>query len=361
MSQKNETAVLVLALLITAGLVGGGFWWFTRKAGIDLGGLTASKPDNPSPGIDNTNNTLPPPASPGESNGENFASVQNVPSGLFNYGGSTSWAPIRLAINPVIQAARPEFRLRYVEPTSGSPSFGHGIRMLLDGRLAFAQSSRPLLDQEYNQAQQRGFGLKQIPIVIDGLAIAVNPNLDIPGITIDQLKSIYTGKITNWKQLGGPDLTIQPYSRPTSDGGTVELFVQDILGGQSFGSNVEFVSTTTQALQKLAKSPGGIYYASAPEVVPQCTIKPLPLGRKPGEFVPPYKEPLVPLSQCPVKRNQLNIEAFQAGQYPITRNLFVVVKQNGQTDEQVGEAYANFLLTGQGQELIAQTGFVRIR
>lgn len=356
MSQKNETAVLVLAFLITAGLVGGGFWWFTRNSGFDLGGLTSSKTNTPSPG--GTISTPPPPQQP---NVENFASVQNVPSGLFNYGGSTSWAPIRLAIDPAIQAKRPEFRLRYVEPIGEPPGSTTGIRMLLDGRLAFAQSSRPLLDQEYNQAKQRGFNLKQIPIAIDGLAIAVNPKLNIPGLTIDQLKSIYTGQITNWKQLGGPDLTIKPYSRPTSDGGTVELFVQDILGGQPFGSNVEFVSTTTQALQKLAGSPGGIYYASAPEVVPQCTIKPLPLGRKPGELVPPYQEPFVPLSQCPGLRNQLNIGAFQAGQYPITRNLFVVVKQNGQIDEQAGEAYANFLLTEQGQELISQAGYVRIR
>lgn len=359
MSQRNETAVLVLALLITAGLIIGGFWWFTKKSGVDLGGLTGSKPDNPSLGTDDTNNTPSP--TPGQPNGETFASVQNVPSGLFNYGGSTSWAPIRLAIDPAIQAARPEFRLRYVQPTSGSPSSSSGIRMLLDGRLAFAQSSRPILDQEYNQAQQRGFSLKQIPIAIDGLAVAVNPNLNISGLTIDQLKSIYTGKTTNWKQLGGPDIAIKPYSRPTSDGGTVELFVQDVLGGQRFGSNVEFVSTTTQALQKLSGSPGGIYYASAPEVVSQCTIKPLPLGGKPGELVLPYQEPFVPLSQCPGKRNQLNINAFQSGQYPLTRQLFVVVKQNGQIDEQAGETYANFLLTGQGQELITQAGFVRIR
>ena len=359
MSQRNETAVLVLALLITAGLITGGFWWFTRRSGVDLGGLTGSQPDKPNLGSDDTNST--PPSSSETPNVENFASLQNVPTGLFNYGGSTSWAPIRLLIDPAIQAARPAFRLRYVEPTSGSPSSGSGIRMLIDGRLAFAHSSRPLLDQEYNQAQQRGFNLKQIPIAIDGLAIAVNPKLDIPGLTIDQLKSIYTGKTTNWKQMGGPDIAIKPYSRPATDGGTVELFVQDILGGQSFGSNVEFVSTTTQALRKLAGSLGGIYYASAPEVVPQCTIKPLPLGRQPGELIPPYQEPFVPLSQCPGLRNQLNIEAFQAGQYPITRNLFVVVKQNGQMDEQAGEAYANFLLTGQGQEVISKAGFVRIR
>lgn len=361
MSQKNETAVLVLALLITAALVGGGFWWFTRNSGFDLGGLTGSKPENLNSGNNNTNNTPPPPPTSGQSNIKNFASVQNVPSGLFNYGGSTSWAPIRLAVDPVIQAARPEFRLRYAEPISGSPGSGNGIQMLLDSRLAFAQSSRPLLNQEYDQAQQRGFGLQQIPIAIDGLAIAVNPSLDISGLTIDQLKAIYTGKITNWKQLGGPDVTITPYSRPVSDGGTVELFVQDILESQPFGANVEIVSTTTQALRRLASSPGGIYYASAPEVVPQCTIKPLPLGRKPGEFVPPYQEPFVALSQCPGKRNQLNIEAFQAGRYPITRNLFVIVKQNGQIEQQAGDAYANFLLTEQGQELIAQNGFVRIR
>lgn len=357
MSQRNETAVLLLALLITGGLLAGGFWWFTRS-GVDLGGLSRSNASNPTPGIDNTNKPSP---SPEQAYVKNFASVQNVPSGLFNYGGSTSWAPIRLTVDPAIQAARPEFRLRYVEPIGDSPGSSTGIRMLLDGKLAFAQSSRPVLEQEYNQAQKRGFGLKEIPIAIDGLAVAVNPNLNIPGLTIDQLRSIYTGQITNWKQVGGPDVTIKPYSRPTTDGGTVELFVQDILKNQNFGSNVEFVSTTTQALRKLSGNPGGIYYASAPEVVPQCTVKPLPVGRNPREFVPPYQEPFVPLSQCPGLRNQLNAQAFQARQYPITRNLFVVVKQNAQIDQQAGEAYANFLLTGQGQELITQAGFVRLR
>jgi phosphate transport system substrate-binding protein len=57
----------------------------------------------------------------------------------------------------------------------------------------------------------------------------------------------------------------------------------------------------------------------------------------------------------------LNIKASQSGKYPITRNLFVVVKQIGQTEEEAGVAYANLLLTEQGQELITQTGFVKIR
>ncbi len=114
-------------------------------------------------------------------------------------------------------------------------------------------------------------------------------------------------------------------------------------------------------MQKLASSPGGIYYASAPEVVPQCSTKPLPLGRTQGQYVAPYQEPFVLPFECPGKRNKLNIEAFQSEKYSITRNLFVVVKQNVQAEQQAGVAYANLLLTEQGQEPITQTGFVKIR
>ncbi|MBW4665307.1 MAG: phosphate ABC transporter substrate-binding protein [Chroococcus sp. CMT-3BRIN-NPC107] len=364
MSQKNETPVLIVALLITAGLIGGGFWWFTQKSGINLSQVinnsspspTNHQPSTPAPSNDNQpDSTLP------TNSDRNFASVQNVPRGLFNYGGSTSWAPIRLSVDSAIQAARPEFRLRYVTPTGEAPGSSTGIRMLIEGKLDFAQSSRSLRDDELSRAAARGFKLQQTPIAIDGLAVAVNPNLNISGLTIDQLRSIYTGQVNNWQQLGGANLAIQPFSRPINDGGTVELFVQDVLGGQKFAANVQFVATTTQALQRIASSPGGIYYASAPEVVPQCTIKALPLGRKANELVAPYREPFVPLSQCPSQRNQLNTEAFQSGAYPITRNLFAIVKQNGQREQMAGEAYVNFILSSQGQELIGRSGFVPIR
>jgi phosphate transport system substrate-binding protein len=348
MSQKNEIPILVLSILITVGLIAGGFWWFSRKSGLELNTI-------------NSGNTNTPQAAPGKPSSGTFSLVKDVPTGLFNYGGSTSWAPIRLVVDSAIQAARPEFRLRYVEPSNASPGTGTGIKSLIDSQLAFAQSSRPLLDQELSRAQQRGFTLKQIPVAIDGLAVAVNANLNIPGLTVEQLKSIYTGKTNNWSQVGGPNIPIKPYSRRIADGGTVELFVQDILGGQAFSSNVEFISTTTQALQKLAGNPGSIYYASAPEVIPQCSIKTLALGRTQGQFIAPYQEPSVLPSECPGKRNKLNIEAFQSGKYPITRNLFVVVKQNGQIEQQAGVAYANLLLTEQGQELITQAGFVKIR
>jgi phosphate transport system substrate-binding protein len=71
--------------------------------------------------------------------------------------------------------------------------------------------------------------------------------------------------------------------------------------------------------------------------------------------------PFIPPAQCPNQRNQLNASAFQAGQYPITRKLFVIVKQNNGIEQQAGEAYANWLLTAEAQQLIEKAGFVRIR
>jgi phosphate transport system substrate-binding protein len=344
MSQKNETTILVLALLLTLGLLGGGFWWFTNRSGVDLGGLR-SNPTNQST----------------QSTGETFAQVQGVPSGLFSYGGSTTWAPIRKEVDSDIQTVWPKFVLRYTDPTTGAPGSGSGIKMLLNNQLAFSQSSRSIKDEEYQQAQARGFTLKEIPVAIDGIAVAVHPNLNIPGLTITQLKDIYTGKITNWNQVGGSNLSITPYSRRIEEGGTIEFFAENVLEGQKFAANVQFIGTTTEALRQVADNPGGIYYASAPEVVGQCTVKPLPLGRNSNEWVPPYQEPFVSLSQCPSQRNQLNATAFQSGQYPITRRLFVIVKQNGQADQQAGVAYAQLLLTAQGQNLISKAGFVSIR
>ncbi|MBD2244144.1 PstS family phosphate ABC transporter substrate-binding protein [Nostoc sp. FACHB-888] len=347
MSQKNETLSLFLAAMITIGLIFSGLWFFMERW-AQLNG-TVAKPS----GIGNTDNPMNQLLSK--------CNVPNLPEGIFNYGGSTTWAPIRKDVDTVLQSLCPRFVLRYTQPPSGQPGSGTGIRMLIDNQLAFSQSSRSVKAEENAEARQKGFSLKEIPVAIDGIAIAVNHNLNVPGLTVAQVKDIYTGKITNWQQVGGPNLPITVYSRSKEAGGTVEFFVENVLNKENFGANVSYIGTTTEAVRKVAVNNGAIYYASAPEIVPQCTIKSLPIGRSSGQFVPPYQEPFVAQSECPSKRNQLNSQAFRSGDYAITRNLFVIVKQNGQTDQQAGEAYANWLLTPQSQKLIEKAGFVRIK
>lgn len=351
MSQKNDTPALIVALLVTAGLIGGGVWWLSQRPG-GIGGIINGGGSSPQP--------TTPISSPTATGGENFSSVANVPSGLFNYGGSTSFAPIRGAIDPQMAAVFPGFQLRYTEPLSGASGSATGIRMLLDNQLAFAQSSRSFTPQENQEAQQRGFSLNAIPVALEGIAIAVNPNLNIPGLTVAQLRDIYTGAVTNWNQVGGPNLPITAFSRPLAGSGTVEFFVANVLGGTSLGGNVRSIPTTTEALRAVSSAPGGIYFASAPEIVGQCTVKPLAIGRQAGQFVAPYQGEIFLSPQCPGQRTQLDLDALR-NNYPLTRQLFVIVKQNGQADQQAGEAYANLLLTRQGQDLLGQAGFVPIR
>jgi phosphate transport system substrate-binding protein len=290
---------------------------------------------------------------------ELFREVKDVPAGTFNYGGSTTWAPIRGEVDGLIQAVWPEFQLRYTDPLVGNPGSGTGITMLLDNQLAFSQSSRALKPEEYEEARQRGFELEEIPVALDAIAFAVHPTQTAPGLTIEQIRDIYLGTITNWQQVGGPNLPITPYTRRLEAGGTVQYFQENILGEAPFGSTVEYMPDTTQALRAVGNDPGGLYYASVPEVVPQCLIKPLPVGRQAGQFVAPYAEPYVPTENCPAQRNQPNVAGFNSGDYPITRRLFVVVKRNGQNDEQAGDAYARLMLTDEGQALIEQLGYIQ--
>ena len=283
-----------------------------------------------------------------------LAEVPNVPQGLFNYGGSTTFAPLRSTpIGLAIKQAHPKFQLRYEEPLVSLPGSGTGIKMLLAGKLSFVQSSRPLKNSEFVQAEEHGFTLKEISVAIDGIALYVNPQVSIPGLNLSQVRDIFTGKITNWKLVGGADLQITPFSRNLQASGTVDLFKEKVLLGEKFSTTVEEVKNTTESIRKVAKTPGGIGYATASEVTVQYSIHPLPLSRGTGQA---FVSPLIG-----AKETTVNKTAFANGSYPLTRPLFVIIKRDGRLGEQAGIAYANLLLTNEGQQLVEQAGFVPIR
>jgi phosphate transport system substrate-binding protein len=282
-----------------------------------------------------------------------LASVPNVPTMKARYGGSTSFAPLRTdAVMSRMGLANPGFDLIYVNSSGGEkPGSTSGIKMLLDGELSFAQSSRPLLQEEYETAEDRGFGLEQKAVAIDGLAIYVNFQSSIIGITLSQLKDIYTGKITNWKQLGGSDLEIIPVSRDPKSGGTPAYFSDNILHREAFASSVKpYLGSTTNTIAKVAANPGAIGYATASEVCNQNAIKPLAIAKETGQnFV----------SSC--NGDEINQVAIANNSYPITRRLFVIIKKDSFLDEQAGNAYVNLLLSEEGQQIVEEAGLVRIR
>ena len=330
---------LIIGKVLTLAVVGGLLWWLRPR--LLVSDVTPSAQSSE--------------VAATSSQTSQFKAVEPVPTGSFRYGGSTAWAPIRQLVDAQIQNNRPELQLNYVNPANRSPSSRTGMAMLLNGQLDIAQSSRPITAVEAATAKQRGFTLRQSAVGVDGVAVVVNPDLEVAGLTTEQLQQIYQGKITNWQQVGGPDLAIVPFSRRVEDVDT-PIFAPD--QAPQLGAQVQYVSTTTQALRQVSQTPGGVYYGSARAVVPQCSVKPLPLGQSAELLVAPYQEPLAAASDCPKQRHQLNTTAFENGDYPITYNLYVVIKQNQEEEQQAGEAYANLLLSQQGQQAIAQAGFV---
>jgi serine/threonine protein kinase len=274
--------------------------------------------------------------------------VQNVPSGLFNYGGSPAFAALTAyGMNDAISRAHPEYRLRYTEPPSGKPGSGTGIDMLINGELSIAQSARPLEDSDYDKAKLRGLSLKQVPVAIDGVVYYTHPGLNLPGLAVDQLQAIYRGEVTNWQQVGGPNLTITPIGLDPKITSSLKL----LLGGDNIGSNVEIVRDFTTAQRKVARTPGGISYASAPLVVNQQTIRPIALAKaKSTNYVQPFTAEM-----------QVNVAAFRDGSYPMTRRFFIVIRRDGSSDEKAGSAYINMLLSEEGQAIIKKAGYAAIR
>lgn len=312
-------------------------------------------------------------------NPEPTPSSENIsfPSGTFSYGGSTTWEPLRKIIEPEIRRTHPNFQLKH----KGAIGSGAGISMLLNdtlenGQLDFALSSRHLQETE-TQSKQGNFKLRQTGVAIDGIAIAVNHKLPITGLTIQQLKDIYTGKITNWMQVGGPDLQILPLSRKPTIGGTPELFIDEVLDNKGFGRNIQFLNETTNALQEVKKYLGAIYYASAPEVVTQCIVKVLPIGQTSNNFVSVGTKQFNSQQECEKEKkrgnhNQVNIENLKRN-YPedLTRKLYVIYKDTDLSNKEpdlrkesiatkAGKAYAELLLTEKGKQLVKEAGFVPI-
>lgn len=353
---------LVTILASIAGMVvvgGGGYWAFQRFVGAGVSPV-ASPPVNtassPAPVASPASPALPTVApassSPGITIVSTLAQVGSIPGGTFNYGGSTTFAPLRSQrVNSAMNQAHPNFRLRYVEPPGGKPGSGAGIEMLIKGQLAIAQSSRPVKDEEFQRAQTRGFRLEQIPVANDAIAIYVHPGVQLPGLTVAQVREIFTGNVTNWQQVGGPNLPIVPFSRNLQAGGTVDFFKEDVLLGKNLGAKVQEPRDTTDSLRKVGATPGGVGYATVSEVVRQGMVRIVPLAKEAGN---PYVAP-------DIAGQEVNLEALTNASYPITRRLFIIIKRDGSLDEQAGVAYTNLLLSDEGQKLIKEAGFAPLR
>jgi phosphate transport system substrate-binding protein len=203
--------------------------------------------------------------------------------------------------------------------------------------------------------------LKQEAVAFDALSVVVNPQLKLTGLTLDQLRDIYTGKVTNWSQVGGQNIPIAAFSRAENTGGTVYAF-RDLVLRKEDELQFKTVGSTTEGLQQVVKNPGGIYFGAAKEVIVDfCSTKPLAIGKTADNLVKPYQEPLKSVADCNKgQRNKLEVKVIKSQEYPLTRQLYVIIETTDRDRQKAGEAYANLLKTKQGQSLLEKAGFVSI-
>ncbi len=140
---------------------------------------------------------------------------------------------------------------------------GTGIAALINGTTDVCQASRPMKSSERTKLKERYFTMgTEIPVAKDGLTVYLHESNTIPQLTLDQLKSIYVGDVTNWKDVGGADAEITVYGRENNSG-TYVFFKDNVLMGDDFSPTVATLPGTASVVNAVSKDPTGIGYGGA--------------------------------------------------------------------------------------------------
>ncbi|MDH7515581.1 MAG: phosphate ABC transporter substrate-binding protein [Bacteroidota bacterium] len=209
---------------------------------------------------------------------------------------------------------------------------GTGISALINGSTDICNSSRPMKQSELKKLKER-FGTLgvEIPCAKDGLSIYLNESNPVENLTIDQIRAIYTARVTNWKEVGGKDAKIVLYSRENNSG-TYVYFKDNVLKGADYAPSCQNLPGTAAVVNAVAKDPNGIGYGGA-------------------AYGKGIKEAKVN-GYAPTKENIAN------GKYPITRYLYMYLR-NKPTGEI--KRYIDWILGPEGQAIVSEVGYFPIR
>ncbi len=140
---------------------------------------------------------------------------------------------------------------------------GVGFAALINGSTDICEASRPIKPGETEKLKQR-FNTPgvEIPVARDGLSVYINEENPVSELTVEQLKKIYLGTITNWKEVGGPDQRIIMYGRENSSG-TYTYFKDVVLKGKDFAAQTQTLPGTAAVVNAVAKDKFGIGYVGA--------------------------------------------------------------------------------------------------
>lgn len=216
---------------------------------------------------------------------------------------------------------------------------GVGISMLLNGTCDIATASREAKKKEIDSAKERNMKLVATRVARDGLAIVVHPSNNVANLTLEELKKIYVGKITNWNQVGGANLQIVVVGRDISSG-TYGFFQESVLEGGMYRKDMLALASNTAVEHAVAQSPGAIGYIGMGYVDPK-KVKVVSISNKKGEK-----------GVMPTEENVMT------GKYPLFRYLYCYTSGE---PKGVAAEFLRFVTSPEGQSLVKKAGYVPIK
>jgi phosphate transport system substrate-binding protein len=176
----------------------------------------------------------------------------------------------------------------------------------------------------------------EIPVARDGLAVYVHDSNAVSQLTIEQLRAIYQGDVTNWKAVGGADAPIVLYSRENSSG-TYVFFKDHVLKGEDFAAGAQTLPGTAAVVNAVSREKKGIGYGGAAYA---RGVKEVGIVGQDGQAWAP------------------SAENVKSGKYPLSRPLFMYTR-----GKPSGEArdFMDFCLSDEGQAIVTQVGYFPVR
>ncbi|MFA5880457.1 MAG: phosphate ABC transporter substrate-binding protein [Candidatus Margulisiibacteriota bacterium] len=243
-----------------------------------------------------------------------------------------SWAEKFMAQNP-----------KYFIAVTGGGS-GTGISSLMSKSCDLAMCSRTIKPKEILLAEKRGVEPYEIKIALDGLAVVVNPKNVVSKLTLAQLAAIFSGKITNWKQVGGKDEKIVILSREVNSG-THVYFKEHVLRNNDPKSKVEF-------------APKALMLSSSQAIADEVAQNSAAIGYYGMGYISKKQKAVAIAKDVNLPFVKPTIDNVISNKYPISRPLFLYC--NGKPAGIV-KLFLDFALSKEGQKIVIATDFVPLK
>lgn len=240
-----------------------------------------------------------------------------------------AWAEVYRKVEPSVSIA-----------VTGGGS-GTGIAALINGTVDIANASRKMKDKEVMAARENGIEPVEITVAIDALAVIVNPENPVNQLTIDQLSDIFTGKVTNWKDVGGNDAQIIILSRETNS-----------------GTHVYFLETVVRKGDKKSEdifAPQTLLMPSSVGITSELRRNPNAIGYDGLGYVTEHEKMIAVAKTADAPYVLPSVESGANGTYPIARGLYMYTA--GEPQGVILE-YLDWIRGDAGQQIVADLGFV---